>query len=94
MNLLSPLYFQIPELRNLEGKYQEVLQEQDNFLEALGNSEKFPGLILSLRYLFDPEAEPREKLKIYLGINHAEGNDKIVKEAFIQLFGRFLSEKY
>lgn len=87
MNLLSPLYFQIPELRNLEGKYQEVLQEQDNFLEALGNSEKFPGLILSLRYLFDPEAEPREKLKIYLGINHAEGNDKIVKEA-----GNFLTK--
>ena len=87
MNLLSPLYFQIPELRNLQGKYQEVLQEQDNFLEALGNSEKFPGLILSLRYLFDPEAEPREKLKIYLGINHAEGNDKIVKEA-----GNFLTK--
>ena len=79
MNLSTPLYLQIPELRNLE-KNKGVLQEQDNFLEYLGNAEKFPGLILSLRYLFDIKAEPKEKLKIYLGINHVRGNRHIIEE--------------
>lgn len=81
ISIVSPLYLQIPELRNLSSKRSEVLCEQQKFLEFLSDPNKFANLVISLRYVYDPTKEPNHRLKIYLSINHAEGDVQKVQSA-------------
>lgn len=54
----------------------QVLQAQTGLLYSLSDPNKFSGLIISLRYLYDPGQDSRQRLKIYLIINHIRGDQK------------------
>lgn len=95
MILSLPICVQIPEIRKLDSKPSQVLQEQQNLLEALSNSNNFAELVISLRYLYDPTEESfDQRLKIYLSINHPHGDTRKVQSALNILTNGSLSDFY
>ncbi len=82
MTNIAPLHLQIPELRNLGSKRSKVIKEQQNLLESLSDPKQFANLVVSLRYVYNPTKDVKQRLKIYLSINHADGDNVKVKSAF------------
>lgn len=65
------MYFQLLPKPDLVSQKKEIFSQYEVLFEILSDANEFDGLVLSLRYFYDPDAIS-QKLKVFLCLNHQD----------------------